>query len=282
MHHDALAPISGLSRLIHLDLSNNPLSSHPHHRELASSWLHPSLASLTPSLDKTGLSRSELLQVGSSRLVVSPCVSPSSPINEEDYQSVSCEGSLVSGYTGSTVSRRRRRKKRQKVREVVITDESEYTHTTTTENEEPDVRTEKVEDKAEVTETLYGLRKRYGDNWLKSGVSDPLNSLLGIHQSTDTNTDTIIQHMVGRDQIETSQLKKEDITNQETVKSATRRLSESLDKISRADDGEVEEGDDSKVEAEADLSVGSDNFYSRRSEREANPKDKSIKVNSKY
>ena len=46
MHHDALAPVSGLSSLLHLDLSDNPLSSHPRHRELASSWLHPGLASL--------------------------------------------------------------------------------------------------------------------------------------------------------------------------------------------------------------------------------------------
>ena len=57
MHHDALALVSGLARLLTTDLHHNPLSTHPRHRKIATSWLHPALASLGPSLDTVPLSR---------------------------------------------------------------------------------------------------------------------------------------------------------------------------------------------------------------------------------
>ena len=81
MHHDALEPVSGLARLLTTDLRHNPLSTHPRHRKIASSWLHPALASLGPGLDTVPLSRSELLHMGSSRLIVSPSVSPARPVS---------------------------------------------------------------------------------------------------------------------------------------------------------------------------------------------------------
>ena len=317
MHHDVLAPVSGLTRLLSLDLTNNPLYSAPRHRDTASSWLNPGLATLNPSLDRRHLSRAELLQVGSSRLVISPQVSPSRPVTEEeeelqsvspswqeDLQSVSCEGSLVSV---STVSRKKRRRRR-KVREVVITDESDYT-TATTETE-PEVKTDKTE-KSEVTETLQDLREKYGDNWLRSGASETLHSLLGIEQSqadTETNTAAIIQNMVEveveRERQQTQgnyQTKEEDLTDDISAKSTTedmqiisRRSSDEVpDAIDKFDDlncGVELEGDitsrlaDTEVKAEAKVSVGSDNFYSSNSEREreASPSDKSCKVIYKF
>ena len=86
MHYGALALMSGLARLLSTDLRHNPLSTHPRHREIASSWLHPALASLGPSLDTVPLSRSELLHVGSSRLIVSPSVSPARPVSGDQDQ----------------------------------------------------------------------------------------------------------------------------------------------------------------------------------------------------
>ena len=277
MHHDALAPVSGLSRLKDLRLSENPLASHPQHREFASSWLHPDLASRPPSLDGRGLSRSEVLQVGSSRLVVTPSISPSRPTLEDDLQSVSCEGSLVSV---STVSRRRRRRRR--VREAIISDESEFTSATT----ETEDKQERTGDKTEVSETLHGLRERYGDNWLRSGASEKLQEMLGIEQTReDTDTDTLIQQMMDREQAE-SNLKSRDENNEhvtEPVKSVSRRSSDEVpDAIDRADDlfeeNQKVEEIDSEVRAEAKISVGSDNFYSSHSERESSPSDKSCRV----
>ena len=305
MHHDVLAPVSGLTQLQSLDLTNNPLYSAPRHRDTASSWLNPGLASTNPSLDRRHLSRAEVLQVGSSRLIISPQVSPSRPVTEEeqeelqsaspswqeDLQSVSCEGSLVSV---STVSKRKRRRRR-KVREAVITDESDYT-TATTETES-EVKTDKTEAKSEVTETLHDLREKYGDNWLRSGASETLHSLLGIEQSqadTETNTATIIQNMV---ELERQQTKEEELTEEisdkvttEGLKITLRRSSDEVpDAIDKADDLSCVaglEGDitsrlaDIEVRAEAKVSVGSDNFYSSQGEREreASPSDKSCKV----
>ena len=54
---------SGLTKLESVDLRYNPLSTHPRHRQVASSWLNPSLASSKPILDNEYLSRAELLQV---------------------------------------------------------------------------------------------------------------------------------------------------------------------------------------------------------------------------
>ena len=39
MHHDALAPLSGLARLAWLDLRQNPLAAHPRHRARTAAWL---------------------------------------------------------------------------------------------------------------------------------------------------------------------------------------------------------------------------------------------------
>lgn len=188
MHHDALAPVSGLTRLVGLDLRHTPISTHPRHRELASSWLHPAVASLQPALDTTPLSRSERLQVGSSRLVISPSVSPARPVGDHDQdvetssvtddfpESVSVCGSR----DGSSVSGRRRKrgKSRRKLREAVISDETEV----------EEAGTEKAETGErgpgdEVASHIQGLRQRYGDNWLNSGASDTLHTLLGISQS---------------------------------------------------------------------------------------------------
>ena len=87
LNHDAPDPVSGLARLLSTsDLRHNPLSTHPRHREIASSWLHPALASLGPSLDTVPLSRSELLHVGSSQLIVLPSVSPARPVSGDQDQ----------------------------------------------------------------------------------------------------------------------------------------------------------------------------------------------------
>merc|ERR1712098_368940 len=114
----------------YIDLLNNPLSTHPRHRFIASSWLHSSLAASNPCLDKIPLSRSESLQIGSSRLIISPSVSPARPLSENNETNNSTlddlpdsvsnagskEGSLVSGCTVSTSGRLRKRKKSKKVR----------------------------------------------------------------------------------------------------------------------------------------------------------------------
>jgi len=155
LHHDAPDPVSGLARLLSTsDLRHNPLSTHPRHREIASSWLHPALASLGPSLDTVPLSRSELLHVGSSQLIVLPSVSPARPVSgdqdqeaalatlyslEADFpESVSAvgsrEGSTVPGFTLSGRTCLRRRRDHRKVREAVIT-HLEVTDTATTETE---------------------------------------------------------------------------------------------------------------------------------------------------
>merc|ERR1719244_33183 len=135
MHHDALAPISSLMKLLHLDLRLNPLSAHPLHRSLASSWLNSSLSTTSLTLDTVLLSRTELAMVGTSRLITTPPVSPQAPeglppdsplfspscdLEYELHRSASCtgsrDGSLVSGYTVTTVggSRRKRTKRRKK------------------------------------------------------------------------------------------------------------------------------------------------------------------------
>ena len=173
LHHDAPDPVSGLARLLSTDLRHNPLSTHPRHREIASSWLHPALASLGPSLDTVPLSRSELLHVGSSRLIVSPSVSPARPVSgdqdqeaalatlyslEADFpESVSAvgsrEGSTVSGFTLSGRTQRRRRRGHRKVREAVI-NHTEATGTATTR------QTEVAGDKK--TDDNEKYRLRYG------------------------------------------------------------------------------------------------------------------------
>ena len=143
-----------------LDLRFTPISTHPRHRELASSWLHPGLASLQPSLDTAPLTRAESVQVGSSRLVISPCISPARPVSEEHEDQVASyylmsyndhvhslqDGdsgsvlddlpesvSLCGSREGSSVSGRRRRrgKSRRKLREAVISDETEIEETGT-------------------------------------------------------------------------------------------------------------------------------------------------------
>ena len=145
MHHDALALVSGLARLLTTDLRHNPLSTHPRHRKIASSWLHPALASLGPSLDTVPLSRSELLHVGSSRLIVSPSVSPARPVSGDQDQETATLDSLeadfpesvsaVGSREGSTVQLHNVHSQqphpgRKKTREDVITD-IEATHSET-------------------------------------------------------------------------------------------------------------------------------------------------------
>ena len=90
------------------DLRHNPLATHPRHRDIASSWLNPSLASTSPVLNSLALSRSELLQVGSSRLIISPSVSHACPTSgdntehndtiDELPESASVTGSIEGSY----------------------------------------------------------------------------------------------------------------------------------------------------------------------------------------
>ena len=266
MHHDALAPVSGLARLLSTDLRHNPLSTHPRHREIASSWLHPALASLGPSLDTVPLSRSELLHVGSSRLIVSPSVSPARPVSgdqdqeaalatldslETDFhESVSAvgsrEGSTVSGFTVSTVSgrtRRRRRRGRKKIREAVITD-TEATDTATTETEAAAAGDQEA---GGVTVQLQGLRERYGDTWLNSGASETLNTILGIKNQEIREEDTIgIEKEPSEEKGEVGLMSTGD--QMESTKAASRRRSsdEIPDAIDKADD--IIGGEDVKEE----------------------------------
>ena len=143
-----------------LDLRFTPISTHPRHRELASSWLHPSVASLQPFLDTAPLTRAESLQVGSSRLVISPGISPARPVSEEHEDQVASyylmsyydhddqeadtvlddlpeSVSVCGSREGSSVSGRRRRrgKSRRKLREAVISDETEVEETGTEDTE---------------------------------------------------------------------------------------------------------------------------------------------------
>ena len=78
MHHDVLAPVSGLTQLVYLDLTNNPLYSAPRHRD-----------TLNPTLDRRQLSRAKVVQVGSSRLIISPQVSPPAPSRRRSRRSCS-------------------------------------------------------------------------------------------------------------------------------------------------------------------------------------------------
>jgi len=229
MHHDVLAPISSLNKLLQIDLRHNPLSVHPKHRALACSWLNPSLASTSPVLDLVTLSRSELALVGSSRLIVSPPVSPASPVNETGDESissvpfnlddlpdsVSCtgsrEGSMVSGYTVTTAGGTRKRKKgrrKKKIREAVITDEAEYTETETETTKiytpNKDLETfgigRVVAESVVTASTLVELRDKHGEDWLRSGVGDKIHSLLGIPDTeTEKDTSTVIQTMVSKE-----------------------------------------------------------------------------------
>jgi len=237
MHHDALAPISALNKLLQLDIRHNPLSTHPKHRLIASSWLNPALASSTPVLDLLPLTRAELVMVGSSRLLISPRVSPASPLEdqsdsnisaipvnlEEELESASCtggsrEGSLVSGCTITTVGGSRRKKgkrKKKKVREAVISDETEYTETETeaskTDTADTDVNFDiggavAMAGAIASATTLVELRDQYGEDWLRSGAGEKLHTLLGIQdEEGQKDTTAIIQNMMAKE----SELKKQ-------------------------------------------------------------------------
>jgi len=325
MHHDALAPISSLNKLLQIDIRHNPLSTHPKHRILASSWLNPSLASAAPILDMIALSRAELVMVGSSRLIISPPVSPASPLEDPNDSSIttvpfnlddlpesaSCtgsrDGSLVSGYTSTTVggSRRRKGKKKKKVREAVITDETEYTETETdapsTETEATDTETSKfaignalaVAGAIASATTLVELRDQYGEDWLRSGAGDKLHTLLGIEEKeAENDTSTIIQDMVAKDselQRQVSVQRQDSLAESEpaseTSKSGSRRFSDEIpDAIDQADVvmrdeekdittslDEVAKQRDARVSAVSNQSNDSQGFYSVYTDRETSP-----------
>jgi len=325
MHHDALAPISSLNKLIQLDIRHNPLSTHPKHRLIASSWLNPALASSTPVLDLLPLTRAELVMVGSSRLLVSPRVSPASPLEDqsdsnisaiplnldEELESASCtggsrEGSMVSGYTITTVggSRRKKGKRKKKVREAVISDETEYTETET-EASKTDTVTADVDVKFDIggavamagaiasATTLVELRDQYGDDWLRSGAGEKLHTLLGIKdEEVEKDTTAIIQNMVAKE----SELKKqgsvqkqnslvESEAGSEGSKHGSRRSSDEVpDAIDQADILREEEKDVTtnldelsketelkRVSTVSEQSNDSQCFYSVYTDRETSP-----------
>lgn len=324
MHHDALAPISSLNKLIQLDIRYNPLSTHPKHRLIASSWLNPALASTTPVLDMLPLTRAELVMVGSSRLLITPPVSPASPIedqndsnipaiplNFDDLESASCtgsrDGSLVSGYTVTTVggSRRKKGKRKKKVREAIISDETEYTET------EPDAPTEdSIATDNDVNfdiggavaaagaiasaSTLVELRDQYGDDWLRSGAGEKLHSLLGIQEiEAEKDTTAIIQNMVSKEtelKRQYSVQKQDSLVESEAAsegsKTESRRSSDEVpDAIEKADVVMREEEPDvttsldeiakdkelTRVSAVSDQSNDSQCFYSVYTDRETSP-----------
>jgi len=318
MHHDALAPISSLTKLLQIDIRHNPLSTHPKHRILASSWLNPALASAAPILDGSPLSRAETIMVGSSRIIISPSVSPASPLGELNDRSVtsipfnlddlpesaSCtgsrEGSLVSGYTITTVggTRRKKGKKKKKVRVAVISDETEYTET---ETECPTIETEPTDDNnregvaaaitgAVVTaSTLVELREQYGEDWLRSGAGDKLHTLLGIEETVDTaeNTDAIIQDMVAKETELQRQVSLVESEVSVVSKAGSRRSSDECpDAIEKADVINKDEEKDisatldelesdnklrTRVSTVSNQSNDSTGFYSVYTDRETSP-----------
>eukprot|EP00092_Neocalanus_flemingeri_P010449 GFUD01011260.1.p1 GENE.GFUD01011260.1~~GFUD01011260.1.p1 ORF type:complete len:1434 (+),score=529.61 GFUD01011260.1:103-4404(+) len=324
MHHDALAPISALSKLLQIDIQYNPLSTHPKHRILASSWFNPALASSVPILDTIALSRAELVMIGSSRQIISPSVSPSSPLCEPNDSSItsipfnlddlpesaSCtgsrEGSIVSGYTVTTVggSRRKKGKRKKKVmREAVISDETDYTETDTdraTTETEPDIEPSKVGVGAAVTKaivtasTLVELREQYGEDWLRAGAGDKLHSLLGIQEvEVEKDTDTIIHDMVAKEtelQRQVSVQRQASVAESEVSevsKAGSRRSSdEAVDAIEQADVVMREEENDvtksleemvskerelNRVSTVSNKSNDSTGFYSVYTDRETSP-----------
>jgi len=324
MHHDALAPISSLNKLLQIDIRHNPLSTHPKHRLLASSWLNPALASAAPVLDMLALTRAELVMVGSSRLIISPPVSPASPLDDPNDSSISAvpfnlddlpesasctgsrDGSLVSGYTVTTVggSRRRKGKKKKKVREAVISDETEYTETetdcTTTETEATDTNTKlgvgsAVAGAIVTASTLVELRDQYGEDWLRSGTGDKLHTLLGIQEvEGEKDTSTIIQDMVAKDselQRQVSVHRQASLDESEPVsegsKSGSRRSSdevpdaiEQADVVLREEEKDISASLDELVSKERDVarvstvsnqSNDSQGFYSVYTDRETSP-----------
>ena len=189
--------------------------------------------------------------------------------------------------------RKRRGKSKKKIREAVISDETEYT---TTETEAEIVRhddtTADDHDDSSVTETIQDLRGKFGENWLRSGRSEQLHSLLGLDQSDERRESLTL----ASDQSESLKLssspaqeKESSVENNDkntNVDKPKRRLSDEVpDAIDEADDDndvrsvtKQSECVDERARVEKkDSRAGDQCFYSVYSDRESSP-EKSCKV----
>ena len=189
--------------------------------------------------------------------------------------------------------RKRRGKSKKKIREAVISDETEYTTTETeTEIVRHDDTTADDHDDSSVTETIQDLRGKFGENWLRSGRSEQLHSLLGLDQSDERRESLTL----ASDQSESLKLSSNPVQEKDSsvenndkntnVVKPKRRLSDEVpDAIDEADDDndvrsvtKQSECVDERARVEKKDSRGGDQcFYSVYSDRESSP-EKSCKV----
>ena len=106
---------------------------------------------------------------------------------------------------------------------------------------------------------LQGLRQRYGDNWLNSGASDTLHTLLGINQS---------EARTG----EASQSEAEAVITVENVTQVRRSSDEVPDAIEKVEDeNKMGPEDNSDVKKNEDEAPGVSVYDGAREERENSP-----------
>jgi len=225
LHHDVLAPLSALTKLIHLDLRSNPLTSSRLHRTLAASWLNPGVSAKSFLLDTQPLSSAEVSVIGTSKVLLSPAPSPrdanlaqshleplSLPLDPDSvprsaFSTGSAEGSLVSGYTVTTMGGSRRKRKKKRARVAVITDEAEFnedgarTDSVSTAERLDSAPSDHAVDRENAASQLSELRSELGSEWLRVGNREKLDSILGVQQEQPEHScsDLVIQGMISRE-----------------------------------------------------------------------------------
>jgi hypothetical protein len=217
MHHDALAPISLLTKLLVLNLQGNPFTAKFDHRFQSAQWLNPGVNGEIFLLDGTALTAREKARIGLSRLV--PNTPSTAPLSRTSTDSGvgrkkagqaaanrEMESSVVSVVSGGGVKGKRGSRRRAVAREAVI---AEPKNDEQIEKERHDMlsgaaakQTNQGQDTQylETKRKIEELRRKYGEeDWLHSAGADQVHVVLGIEKSDPrTVTEIVAQRLADK------------------------------------------------------------------------------------
>lgn len=162
LEQSVLSPLSCLAALKWLNIENNPLSYHPHHRIYTASCLHINTVTVKFVLDRSLLTKSEQKLVGTIHSTQHPYPSRTQP----SFESISSES------TPLEVDERR-------VRNAMITDASVEVHENPISTHSLTTSIEHLETKRQIKE----YREKHGASWLQQQAGSIIQDVLGFEKT---------------------------------------------------------------------------------------------------
>jgi hypothetical protein len=183
MHHDALAPISLLTKLLVLNLQGNPFTAKFDHRFQSAQWLNPGVNGEIFLLDGTALTAREKARIGLSRLV--PNTPSTAPLSRTSTDS----GRIRAVAREAVIAEPKNDEQIEKERHDMLSGAAAKQT-----NQGQD--TQYLETKRKIEE----LRRKYGEeDWLHSAGADQVHVVLGIEKSDPrTVTEIVAQRLADK------------------------------------------------------------------------------------